>query len=223
MPSRRGLDRAAVVEAAAALADTAGFEAVTLAALADRLGVKTPSLYNHVAGLDGLRRDLALLGTRRLGECLGRAVRAQAGDDALLALAHAYRAFVAAHPGLYGAMVGLRWAGVPPDAEMEEAGAEVVDIVLAVLAGYGVHGETAIHAVRALRSALHGFVSLEAAGGFGLPLDVDESFRRMVALFIGALRGQRAVHDRDEHHGPRAHATIVATAGGGGTKRGEGT
>jgi len=63
---RVGLNREAVVEAAASFADEEGLEGVTLAELAARLGVRTPSFYNHVAGLEGLRRELALLGIREL-------------------------------------------------------------------------------------------------------------------------------------------------------------
>jgi hypothetical protein len=52
--------------------------------------------------------------------------------------------------------------------------------VLAVLAGYRLAGDDAVDAARALRAALHGFVVLEAGGGFGLPVDVDRSYARMV-------------------------------------------
>src|SRR5215204_6317951 len=94
MPPKAGLDHAAVVQAAAALADTAGIGQLTLADLAARLGVRTPSLYNHVAGLPGLRRDLALLGTRELCARLSRATIGKSGDAAVRALCQAYRAFV---------------------------------------------------------------------------------------------------------------------------------
>jgi len=48
--------------------------------------------------------------------------------------------------------------------------------------------EQTVHATRAVRSALHGFVTLEAAGGFGLPQDVDESYNRLVELLDTGLR-----------------------------------
>ena len=73
MSRRAGLDTAAVVRAGAALADEEGLSGLTFAHLAERLGVRTPSLYNHVAGLDGLRRELAMLGGRELGTQLARA------------------------------------------------------------------------------------------------------------------------------------------------------
>ncbi|MDE3134243.1 MAG: TetR family transcriptional regulator, partial [Acidobacteriota bacterium] len=67
---RAGLDSAAVVAAAAAIADADGLEAVTLSTVAARLGVKPPSLYSHVAGLADLRRRVAVLGAAELAEAL---------------------------------------------------------------------------------------------------------------------------------------------------------
>jgi hypothetical protein len=55
--------------------------------------------------------------------------------------------------------------------------------------GYGLEGDDAIHAARAVRSALHGFVALEAGGGFGIPIDLDESYARMVAVLGRGLAG----------------------------------
>jgi AcrR family transcriptional regulator len=189
LPKTR-LDRAAVIQAAADLADEEGLEQLTLARLAAHLGIRTPSLYNHVAGLAGLRRDLALLGMRELAARLARATIAKAADEAVAALAQAYRAFAQEHPALYAASIR---APDPLDREAQLAAQEAVDVVVAVLASYGLQGEAAIHAVRGLRSALHGFVALEAAGGFGIPLDLDESFRRLVQMLIHGLhQGQQS-------------------------------
>lgn len=185
MGARVGLDRAAVVRAAAALADGEGLEAVTLARLAAELGVRSPSLYNHVAGQEGVRRELALYGVRELGRRLERAAVGKAGDEALRAVAHAYRAFAHEHPGLYAAT--LR-APAPDDAALSAASEDLLAVIMAIFAGFGLTGDDALHATRALRSVTHGFVALEAAGGFGLPLDLDESYRRLVDTFIAGLR-----------------------------------
>ena len=69
--------------------------------LAEALGVQTPSLYNHVDGLPGLRRELALLSARSLGQCLADAAIGRSGPEALAALAQAYRSFIRENPGLY--------------------------------------------------------------------------------------------------------------------------
>jgi hypothetical protein len=44
-----------------------------------------------------------------------------------------------------------------------------------------------IHAIRAFRSLAHGFVSLELAGGFGLHIDLDESYRTLMDLLVNGL------------------------------------
>ncbi|MBI5666927.1 MAG: WHG domain-containing protein [Chloroflexi bacterium] len=191
MPRKR-IDRQRVLEVSIALADAHGFEAVTLASVADQLGIRIPSLYNHVSGLPGLRHDMALWGVRQLGERLRRAAVGKAGDEAIVSVAHAYRAFAHAHPGIYSAT--LR-AATPDEPDLAAAGQEVLDVVLAVLQPYGFDSEDTLHVVRGLRSLLHGFVDLEIAGGFGLALDRDDSFRQLVQLFIQGLHTrQKSLH-----------------------------
>jgi AcrR family transcriptional regulator len=188
MSPRAGLDRAAVVAAAAELINTEGIEALTLGRLAERLGVRTPSLYNHVDGIPGLYRELALMNVRLMGARLGEAAMGRSGAEGLMAVAQAYRAYIKECPGLY--LASLRAAGVqtPVDVELQAAEEQVVKIAMAVVASFGLSGEDGLHAVRGLRSIVHGFATLELAGGFGLPLDCDESFRRLVTLFIRGLQ-----------------------------------
>ncbi|MEA2254129.1 MAG: hypothetical protein QOG35_174 [Solirubrobacteraceae bacterium] len=186
MGARRGLDRERVVDAAAAIADAEGLGAVTLARVAAGLGVRAPSLYNHVDGRDGLLRAIALRAVRELTAVLRQAAVGRAGADALRAIASAQRDYARAHPGRYAASVA---APAPDDDEHVAAAGEAVAVIEAVLRGWDLAGEDAIHAVRAVRSAVHGFVALEASGGFGLPVDADASFHRLVGM-LGAGLGR---------------------------------
>jgi AcrR family transcriptional regulator len=182
---RAGLSTAAVVAAAAEIADAEGLDRLTLARVAAAAGVRTPSLYNHVESLDDVRRRVALLALRDLADALRDAAVGRAGDDALAAMADAYRAYARRHPGRYAA---TQRAPAEGDEEMRAAAKGAVDVVLAILRGYGLEGDDAIHAARAVRSALHGFVALEAGGGFGIPVDLDESYARMVRALARGLR-----------------------------------
>jgi AcrR family transcriptional regulator len=189
---RMGLDPARVVDVAASIADAEGLDAVTLARVAGELGVRAPSLYNHVDGRPDLLRALALRGVRELTAALREAAVGRSGTDALIAAAHAQRAYARDHPGRYAATVA---APAPDDEEHRGAAAEAVDVLLAVMRAWGLEGDEAIHAVRAVRSAVHGFVAIEAAGGFGMAVDVDASFDRLVAMLadgLGAPRPARA-------------------------------
>lgn len=182
--ARAGLTSELVVATAADIADQAGYHRLTLAAVAQRLGVAVPSLYKHVDGLEGLRRGVAALAVFELGQALA-ASRHGGGVDPLTAMAGAYRAYARSHPGRYAAT--LR-APDPDDREVSSLVDEVLGMVLSLLATYGLRGSEAIDAARALRAALHGFVDLEAAGGFGLPQEVDRSFDRLVEAMDRALR-----------------------------------
>jgi AcrR family transcriptional regulator len=182
---RAGLDAETVVSAAAALADADGLEAVTLARLAGQLGIRPPSLYAHVAGLPALRRRLAARGARELAAVLQAAAAGRAGSEALSAAGAAYRAYAREHPGTYAAAQrGLDL----DDPETIAAATEAVDVVAAILRGYGLEQEDAIHAVRIVRAAFHGFVSLEAEEGFRIPLDLDETFARLLHVLDQGLR-----------------------------------
>lgn len=180
-----GIDRVRVVEAAGALADANGLDQLTLAQVAAQLGVRLPSLYNHVAGMAGMRRDLALLGLRQLYERMSRAAIGKAEDAAVIGVALAYRRYVLEHPGLYAATVR---APAAEDAELQQASKIIIDVVLAVLEPYGLADDRAIHAVRGLRSVVHGFATLELAGGFGMALDRDESFLILLRAYVAGLR-----------------------------------
>jgi AcrR family transcriptional regulator len=181
---RAGLTPEGVIDAAARIADAEGLEAVTLARLAAELGVRPPSLYKHVDGLDAIRRGLGLRGITEANRRIQLATVGKSCDDALFALADAYWQFARERPGLYAASVR---AAKPGEKEIAAASDALLGTVLAVLSGYGVRDADALHATRGLRAIIHGFVSLDAAGGFRLKLDLEESFRRLLAAFARDL------------------------------------
>ena len=174
---RAGVTHERVVAEAGVVADEVGLERLTLAAIAQRFGVTLPSLYKHVDGLDALKRDLAVLGVRELTAALSAAAVGRARRDALHAIANAYRDYAKAHPGRSAAAVR---APDPDDDEYLAASEAAFAVLLAVLDGYEITGEDAIDAIRSLRAAMHGFVTLEATGGFGLPQSVDATYARLI-------------------------------------------
>ena len=188
--ARAGLTATLVVSEAGALADEVGFDNLTISALAQRLGVKQPTLYKHVAGTSGLHRGMAVQAKIELADVLRRSAVGKSGDDALIAISIAYRTWATDHPGRYAATVRAPAAG---DDEDEAASREALEVVTSVLDGFGITGDDAIDVTRSLRAALHGFVSLEAAGGFGLPTDVDRSFDRLVRSLVRAITDWRII------------------------------
>jgi AcrR family transcriptional regulator len=182
---RAGLDKASVTEAAAALADEIGFEQLSMGLLAERLGVKTPSLYKHVTGQADLNHRIAILAMTEFGDAIRDATQGRAGSDALAAAARAMRAFVKEHPGRYTAANTARATG--PDDPLYPAAARALASLAAILHGYQLDPAQEVHALRLLRSLLHGFATLEVSGGFQLGTDVDDSFNWIIAFIDRGL------------------------------------
>lgn len=186
---RVGLDPAAVVAAGAALADEVGLAHLTMGLLAERVGVRTPSLYKHVGGLEDLNRRIAALALGEAADAVGGAIQGYAGRDALAAAARAFRAFVLAHPGRYAATIGIEPSG--PDDPLAIAGQRLLGAFTAVLRGYEIEESDVDHALRMLRSLWHGFATLQVANGFQWSADIDESFEWLIAFTDRGLRAIR--------------------------------
>jgi AcrR family transcriptional regulator len=184
MARRARLDKTKVIEEAARLINEQDLERLSLGCLAERLGVRVPSLYNHVAGLPGLKRDLTLYCLCELLTRLTRSVIGKARGEAVLAFALTYREYAREVPSHYALTLQ---APDFNDDELQNVARQIVEIVLAVLEPYKLGEQEAIHAIRGLRSIVQGFISLEVAGGFGMPIDVDASFHWLISLFISAL------------------------------------
>ena len=190
MSPRSNLSRETVVRAAAELLNSEGGEALSLHRLAEKLGIRTPSLYNHVDGMPGLLRDLSILNAGQLADRLNEAAIGRSGPELVRAVMQAYRAYIKECAGLY--LSTLRASGMQenPIPELQQEEARSVKIGLAAMVSFGLQGENAIHAVRVLRSLVHGFATLEVSGGFGMPRDLDESFSRLVDLFIAGIESK---------------------------------
>jgi len=188
MPKSR-LTPASVTEAGAALVDEIGFASLSMSLLAERLGVKTPSLYKHVTSQAELAHRIAVLAMTEVSEAIRDAIQGRAGRDALAAGAQAMRMYVREHPGRYAAGNAARPTG--PDDPLVPADGRVVASWAAMLRGYRLDSSQEIHALRMLRSILHGFATLEAADGFQIDTDVDDSFTWMINFIDHGLQATR--------------------------------
>src|SRR5215510_5091616 len=183
---RAGLTAADIIIAAADIADESGYDNLTMGLVADRLGIRAPSLYKHVDGLADLQHRIATLAISELGEAVRDAMLGTAGPDALAAFARAFRTYVVAHPGRYTATIGAEPIG--PEDPLFTASARLLDSIAAVLRGYGISPDDMDHALRTIRSTFHGFAALQAANGFQWSADPDESFEWMIHFVDRGLR-----------------------------------
>ncbi|TYR66057.1 TetR/AcrR family transcriptional regulator [Streptomyces parvus] len=174
---RAGLTAERVTVAGAELADDIGLERVTMSQVARRLGVKDASLYTHVRGLEDLRGRIALLAADEKTIRIAEATAGRAGKDALVAFADAWREYAHQHPGRY--MATQTPIRIDPALAAEAPGPRrAVELTYGMLHGYGLAEPDLTDAVRLLRSTFHGFVALEAAGGFADKRPPQQSWTR---------------------------------------------
>lgn len=183
---RAGLSTAEVIRAGAELADERGYTELAMAPLAQRLGVRTPSLYKHVASLAELQRGVAVLALTELDRATRDAMHGRSGAEALDAFARAFRGYAVAHPGRYSATIGYTFDG-EHDPAMEPS-ARMVESMTVVLREYGIAEDERDHALRTLRSMIHGFAVLQISHGFQWSGDPEISFEWMLRFFDQGLR-----------------------------------
>ncbi len=186
---RRRWNRESVVQAAAELTDRHGYDALSLALLAKELGIKPPSLYKHIGGLDDLKTAIQTHATQALNKVMLEAAAARSGDAAVLAVAHAYREFMKRHPGLQVALSRPSATGHQgiQDPELEASNRQLLEFAVRLLDGYDLDDQGRIHALRALRSLIHGFALLETTGSFEYAVSVPQSFTWAIENYLNGL------------------------------------
>ncbi|WP_395153457.1 TetR/AcrR family transcriptional regulator [Ilumatobacter sp.] len=182
--TKRNLSITKILKQAAERVDVTGRNDITIGDLADDLGVQPSALYNHIDGLDGLQHDLAVHSTDAVANHLLDAVVAISGADAVRALAHAYRQFADQHPGQYASQL---LPPAAPDDSLATAQQRIADVFVRVLSSTGLEGDAAVHAARIVRSAIHGFVTLESIDAFTSPVDRATSFDHLVEFLVTGL------------------------------------
>lgn len=178
------IDLEIILQKATEIIDKKGLDHLSFSLLAKELGIRPPSLYNHVSSLDDLKQQLAIQGLKGLYENMLHAGLGKSGDAAIHSISIAYVQFVRKHPGLYMAATRIPHSINEEFAHHQQA---ILQLVVQILDIYELNEEISIHIVRGLRSILHGFTSLEQMGGFGMPLDIDQSLTILINTFIEGI------------------------------------
>lgn len=174
-----------VTATAIAVVDRESLDALTLAAVATDLGIRPSALYTYFDSVDALRHSVAVRATLNLTDDLKDAAIGQSGDEALAAMAYAYRGFASAHPGQYASTLLPPFQ--PGDA-LAQATNGLTDVFARVITNYGHTGDDAVHAARAAQASIHGFVAIEAVIGFPTSTSHDDSFTHLIGAVIAGLK-----------------------------------
>lgn len=184
MMKSKKISKELILNTAIGIADKKGLKNLTLKDIANELGIKTPSLYNHVKGLDDVYNLLANLGLNMLKKEITNATIAISGKDTLYSIARAYRNFALHHPSLYES---TQWVSIWSDSESKRIADDIIDVLFKVLAPYKFSHDKNVSVIRMVRSYLHGFSTLEINQSFGLEVDVNSSFEMGLKIIIESV------------------------------------
>jgi AcrR family transcriptional regulator len=183
MPSPSRTSLLDIVRRGRRILEAEGLEQLTMARVAQAVGVRAPSLYKHVRDRGELFRLIGNDAVAELGARLGAAAGYGNPQLDLYAIARAHREFAHEYPETYR----LLWSRVPEnwrvDADLNASASEPVLRAVAALAG---ESDTLV-AARTFVAWAQGFVSMELAGAFRLGGDVDAAFEYGVARLTAAL------------------------------------
>jgi len=152
------LTKEIVIQTAAEIADKDGLAGVSLKAVAEKLAIRTPSLYNHIDSLDGLLREMAHRGMREMNARMLQAAVGQSGDAAIKSVSTAYLEYMIAHPGVYEAIQWALWHGSAETAEIfEQYKSLLVKLILSCRLKNPDTGEI----LNVLTGFLHGYCTMQ--------------------------------------------------------------
>lgn len=184
-----------IINTAIELVEEHGKPVLSMRELAERLGVKTPSLYNHIDSMEQLLTEVCRYAVGQLNAALMGAMQNKSGDDAVRALAAQYRVFATERAGLYRVIMAIP---AENNAEFNKIAAAIIDPFMCVLASYAISAEQRLHWQRVIRSMLHGFASQQQAGFLShSPVSTDESFELAVQCLLSGLHA--AVKEGESH------------------------
>ncbi len=178
-----------ILAAAEGIVDEGGPQALTMAAIAQAVGVRGPSLYSHVAGLDVIRAQMQARSMSALSSELQQAAMGRSGGDALRAMCDAFRTFALRHPNRYVMMT----AAAVDRQLMFDASLGADSAVRAALRGFALDDDEVFAAEVALFATAHGFVSLQVSGVFAGGMDADGADRlytEAIERFVASLEHQ---------------------------------
>ncbi|MBU3182958.1 TetR/AcrR family transcriptional regulator [Clostridium psychrophilum] len=184
MVQKRNLTKEKIIQASVLLADEIGINQLTFQKIAEKLGIKYQSLYNHFANIDDLKIKMTVYLLNNLKLELMQRLIGKSGEFAIREFAYAYRDFALKNKTAYGVYISV------PSTQDEAVKhlADKIGIIIRKILSYYIKDENlTIHKSRELRSLLHGFVSLSAHGYFQNPVNLEKSFQIMIDDFIASV------------------------------------
>ena len=164
--------KAEVIKTASDMADRNGLHNVSLKAIAENLGIRTPSLYNHIGSLDELLREIAHSGMRTMNEKMIRAVAVE------------YLNYMIEHPGVYEIIQWASWNGTEETAIIFN---DYLSLLKTLICSCGFNPDKTTEILSMVTGMLHGYTTLQLRYAFSNPDKVRKELSEAIdTLLLGA-------------------------------------
>lgn len=185
----KGLTKERIVTEAVAYIERTGQPIISLHELARRLGIKAPSLYNHIKNTRELQYEVFRYAIEKFVSHQKEATLGKKKDEAVRAFAEAYHTFATENKGLYRLIMSIP---SEEDDQAKELAIPLLHTVVEILSDYGLSEESIAHWQRVFRAILHGFISEEDLGYFYYykSIDLKESRDIAVKCFLDGLHAE---------------------------------
>lgn len=183
--AKANIDKETIINKAVEIVNSVGIDKVTLKMLAENLGIKSPSLYNHIEGIDDLKKQLMIYGWKQAEQRITLAVIGVSGYDAIRAMCYAFYDYVIENPGVFNVML---WYNKFQSEEMEMATAQLLTIIFKITSSLNIPDDYCFHLIRTFRGFLEGYFLLVNNGSFGHPLPIFESFEISIEVLIAGIQ-----------------------------------
>lgn len=182
---KRNLTKEKIIQVSFSLADEIGLNQLTFQKIAEKLNIKSPSLYNHFPNMDNLKIEMTVYLLNELNQKLMQRLIGKSGDEAIKEYANIYKEFAFENTTAYRLFMSIPST---ENSELFNLAKETSRIIRQILEFYIKDEISLVNKSRTLRSLLHGFVSLYSFGYFhNDKVTLDESFEAMIDDFISSL------------------------------------
>lgn len=169
--------KATVIQTAADIADKDGLNNVSLKSVAEKLNIRTPSLYNHINSLDDLLREVAHQGMRAMNERMMQAAIGTFGDAAIRSVGLEYLSYVIEHPGIYETIQWATWHGTKETAEIFE---NYTSLLTTLIRSCNFEDDDVSEILNLLTGILHGYTTLHLRYAFSNPEGVKNALSNAI-------------------------------------------
>ncbi|MDN9333396.1 TetR/AcrR family transcriptional regulator [Clostridioides difficile] len=172
-----------VIQTASDIADKSGLNSVSLKIVADKLNIKTPSLYNHIESLTELLREVAHNGMRIMNERMVKVAVGKTGKEAIQLISIEYLNYMIEHPGIYET---IQWAGWNGTEETATIFNNYLSLLTTLIQSCNLNKDKTLEILNMLTGIIHGYTTLQLRNAFSAPDKVRRELSEMIdTLLVG--------------------------------------